>query len=429
MMKEKLKSLVLILLLISTVILLYLSLTLGVMESGLGMPATLYEQFFGKDITLVLKSQQYEKLAFPRKIAVLGNDGLYLCHDYEQYNDGYSKTYGIIDEAIGSCGECVEITEQEYMRLLQTLSIIYYFDAPVPFSLLRSWAGANEGSFPDLSPSTVAISIVDDQVLLLLSGNGGYYRFSTAAAATALSELAASTHANADFAQNLGFSALAGDEPLLISSAPLPYYSFSPPAYATTGELSREVLSTFSFNSYLTKVYEDSSSNRVYVEGHNILTVNDDGHFAFSSSQGEGIAIEHPPLTSYDQRLVTYCEAVRSILFRIWALTSDMGQLSLSSINYDSASDNWDFSFSMHIGGTFVDRAGGGSWAHATVSQGAITEIAVYPAAISLQDYTDYLPYIQAAAALSGDDMRLNVRYRIADDFYLPVMCAFKEGE
>ncbi len=425
-MIERLKSVLLIGLIVLAFFQLSLNLTMET-GTGSGLSGLFFGTFLGNDDALEPDSNAFEHAAFPTKISLTASTGeLVLAQGAEQYETYYRATIGLFDEALASTSAQKSVSRAEFLKAVSTSSLMYHYDVDLPMSLLSAWSGANEIDYPGIEVGCAALCLEQGNVLLYISDSDGtaHYAFQTAAGSATMSELFLDVRPNGTQAQHTAFEAVQGDEPIIFNAASLPTFTAGLPEFATSGELSRNVTAEFSFNSYLTRVYEDSAGARVYVEGHNTLSASPEGVLSFTAPEAGGIDIDIDLSHSYAQRMSVVCEAVRSVVFDVWGQTSGTGQLSLNTIEYDEQNDSWQLTFALHIGGIFVDRADGIPWAYAVVSDGKISDVTVLSTVLTPSEHSEYFPYDLAAASLNIEhEVRLRPRYLAENELYSPVMC------
>jgi len=430
-MLERLKTVTLVLLLLSAVCLLVISLTMGVQGTEFDLMDTLRGWLPQKNQP-VSQSVAADTAVFPRKIGVAGENGLYTPLNEEEYTSLLSQVSPVFQEAVGSAGEMRAAEARQVLPLLERNVIYFCYDTPVPFYLLQAWTGSQRVSSYDLLVQSAAAVLLEQQVCLAVCTPGGmYYLFDTAADADMLkTTCAALQQSNAVFAfQRSDCAALMGDEIVATAGASYPVYTLQAPAYVAGGELPREVLQSFALNPYLTKVYTDASGALVYVEGFHMLLVQENGDLSFETTMDEaGIDLALPAAASSRQESIYVCQAVHTVMDAVWSAAGASGRLSLEQITAGETAGSYTLSFRAHTGGLFWEDTTAGR-AHVTVEGGVITSVTMSPRQLQQQETAAVIPYLQSVAALPQDvrQARLCPRYLWKNELLTPAMCRVRE--
>ena len=76
-------------------------------------------------------------MAWPEKLAVLGEEGVFYAASGEEYAQLYQQGEALCQEALGSANAPIQLTETEYRRLLQAPAILAEYHSGLPFFLLK----------------------------------------------------------------------------------------------------------------------------------------------------------------------------------------------------------------------------------------------------------------------------------------------------
>ena len=415
-MADKLKNLLLVLLLGVMIALLVLTFLVSVRGStaGLQLLQPVEEQ------ELSNTEATARAMAQPETLTLMGPDGLYLTCESRDYDLLYQQIEPLFQEAVGSAGELQALTEADYLTMLETSGVLLQYYAPQPLWLLQAWGGSGNLR-EDLEVSAAAMVADGERVALLLSDReGNRWMAETAASLPELETLsAAAGQCNARFAgQN---DAVAADTVLTTVVGRYPTLLVHQPELVTRGELSKSVQSLFGMNAYLTRVYQNTDGSLVYVESHSTISLTPKGDLTYTGTAGIGLELTD----SGAARKAELCWKVYDLLCRLWEQAGASGTLSLEEVSLQG--DSGTLRFGLRAGGLFLERSEG-SWATVTVEDGAITSLT---AALRLMEEgasVQLLPAYQAQAVLPKGRAALRVRLLAQEDGLLtPQICRVTE--
>lgn len=413
-MRERLKSAALALLLLLAVGLSYVSLTLGVSSSALS-GNWLSGLRGGTDAGAETEAFTASAAAWPEKLAVLTENGLYQAADETHYAALWTEVQPFYEEALGSGGTPETIAEPDFEAALRAPAVLLSYGTALPYALLRVWCDAAAEDSALTVRSVVLCAENDAVALLFRDGSGACWKMQTAAAAQTLDDLCGGDYVyNAVLAANDGScAALLPEEPVLTGALSVAECTLAPTA-AASGELPRAVLAAFSLNPYLAKIYQDSEGGTVYVESRSTLQATAAGDLIYHAAGG-GIELTLPAGENETIRQARICDGAAALLGQVWTALSADGQLSLDSLTRAGAGGVYTLRFELEKGGRFLDL-GDRCWAQVTVSAaGIITDVTLSPRRITEGAAQSLLPLRQAAAALEGSAYwRLSVRWLAA---------------
>lgn len=362
-------------------------------------------------------------MAWPEKLAVLGEEGVFYAASGEEYTQLYQQGEALCQEALGSANAPIQLTETEYRRLLQAPAILVEYHSGLPFFLLQAWSGSEELR-TELTVRRFALTKTAWGVALLLTDeNGGRWQARTAASAAELEELCAQERQSNAVLAKESYPGLAWDELLLTGAADLPGYSSLRPDIVEKGELSQQVQALFSMNAYLARVYQNSSGSLVYVEGRSTLSLGQEGELIYAGAEGADLEIS---AGQEPQRTVENCQKVCTLMRQVWSETGASGRLSLDSVRQENG--RLLLSFALDVGGKFLEKDGG--WAQVTVEDGAVTGASAYLRRLEPEEHALLLPMTEAAgmlAALPHRQARLCIRMTAGESGFAPGICRVTE--
>ncbi len=414
-MADKLKNLLLVVLLLAMAGLLALTFFVSIQGSQ-GGNRLLQAGEEGESLVIPVTAGP---AAQPEELAVLGPAGLFLTRD-EQYDRLYRQMEPLWQEALGSAEALTPVDAETYLTLLQTPGVLLQYHATQPMFLLRAWSG-NEQLAEEQEVSGLALVGREDAVLLLVTDrSGGRWQAKTAASFSELNALCASVDAaNGQLAGT--HAAVPADQVLTRQVGTCAAVQSSAAELTQRSELSQNLLALFGMNAYLTKVYPTADDSLVYVEGHNTVSLTPMGDLTYS---GEGIELELEAVEATRQQ-ADICRQVCDRMRLLWQQTGADGTLSLEEMRFEGSRGV--LRFGLHLNGTYLERTEG-HWATVTVENGRITGIIAALRQLEAGDSVRMLPTLQAAAALNEGRGVVRVRLLEGDGgLFVPQICFVTE--
>lgn len=397
-MADKLKNLLLVVLLAVMIVLLALTFLVSVRGGAAGkqLLQPLEEREGGTN------EPPARVMAQPEVLAIFREDGLCLACGAQDYELLYQQTEPLFQEAVGSAGQLAALTEEDYLAALETSGVLLQYRDPQPLWLLQAWGGSGspQGS---LEVSAAAMAVRDGGVALLLTDReGGRWMAQTAASQSELETLIrAGGPVNARLARES--DAVAADTVLTTAVESYPTMTVSPPELVTRGELSKSVQSLFGMNAYLTRVYQNTDGSLVYVESHSTISLAQNGDLTYAGTGGIGLELT----ADGSARQAELCWKVYDLLARLWEQAGASGSLSLEEVRLSG--DSGTLRFALRGGALFAERKEG-SWATVTVEDGAITGLTAALRRLEEGAPRRLLPMYQAEAVLPRGRAALRVR-------------------
>ena len=419
-MKEKLKSVLIILMLLSAGALFYVSVTLDMDTkfSPIEGILTFFKKGSVQDNTEgVIKTPA----ALPQQLAVSQNGGLYIAADADSFDQLWQQASPVYAEALGSMGDVQAINEdtcRDYFE--QSLLYISYHQA-FPIYMLESWAGFQPAAL-DMTASVLIVAEKGGKVWVVFqdSVSGQWYQAPTAASKDRLADLAGGRKANGLFAyKDEAYQNFWTYSPVLLISSNQAAFQISDVSYANSTETVHSLLGSFSMNPYLAQVYQDNSGAIVYVDSYRSLRLSKDGSLAFSAQSGGGIPITISESAGQRYEQVQTVEQCRVFLANIWQLMGASGQLSLSSLSIET--DTLTLSFELRVNNLFINE--NTVSAYLTVKDGKITQVILHPRRLDPSGQTAVLPYRLGAVAAARADLYPQVIYEEDAGTLIPKLC------
>lgn len=358
--------------------------------------------------------------AFPEKLGLLCPEGGFYALGGDSYRLLWQQVRPLYEEALGSASQPMALSESDYRRLMQPPAVVLQYHTALPFYLLQDWGGT--ASADESLVRGAALILEEGRVSLLLTDQEGRrVRIETAASAAELEALCAGDWtSNARLAAE-DYHSLAWEELLTKGVTALHGLTAQAPDFAQRGELPQRVITLFSMNAFLTKVYPNADGSLVYVESHGTirLTPQGDLHYSGTGSDLELAETGGAPLRA------EICQKVYALLDQLWQVTGASGRLSLEELREENGS--YLLRFGLESDGLFLERSQG-SWVRAQVKNGVLCELFASPRSLTEAKEDLLLPMTQAAAALPEGKARLCVRLMEQEkDTFAPVICRVTE--
>lgn len=414
-MADKLKNLLLCVLLLLMALLLVLTFIVSVRGSRSGSLLQSLEEN-----ETVASSGVIRPAAQPEKLALIGPEGLFLDEDQQAYELLYQQAEPLWQEAVGSAGTLEQLSENAYLQLLRAPAVLLQYHTAQPLYLLQAWSGS-EALRGDMEVGSVALAGEGEGVVLLVTDReGGRWKAQTAASYEELENLCASLPADNSVLAGTN-RVLAGDEVLTRTVGSYQALKTETPEMVRKGELSQSIQALFGMNAYLTKVYSNADGSLVYVESHSTISLSPEGDLIYS---GEGIDLG---LTAAEglNRQVEVCQKVYEQVNDLWEQAGASGQLSLEELQFQGRQGV--LRFGLHMGGVFLERQEG-DWVTVTVEDGIITGVTAALRQLEPVETVRLLPLYQAAATLQSGRGSLRVRLlEQTDGSWQPQICFVTE--
>ena len=412
-MKDRLKNLLLALLLLLMCGLLGITMVLG-MRNSRGGEQLLQALEKKPSHTAQLSA---EAAAIPEIWAILKEKGAFLPTDREDTTLLSQQARELWQEALGSAGQPEGLEEDTFREKLVYPAIIVRYHAPQRWSDLRLWSG-NERK--EEGPLVRSFALVQDEkavVLLLTDEKGRRYRAETAASSAELEELCCTPEINARLARD-DYPGLRWETVLSDATVTAKQYLALPPECMEKGELPQSVQRLFSMNTYLTKVYQNADGSPVYVEGHSTLGTDTRGNLTYTSAEGMDLA-----LSGSGDLETAICQRVTNLLQMLWQEIGADGNLSLEERSFRDGA--YVFHYGLQLDGHFLEKQE--DWAAVTVKNGAIIALTVSPRKLEATESVSLLPMIRAASLFPQGEADFLIRLLEQEDGFTPALCRVTE--
>jgi hypothetical protein len=345
----------------------------------------------------------YAQAAKPIAVCVTGNTGARSAakYDSESVSELYSGFSAALAEALGSAGEPVEVTEQEWREALSGAGVFFEFYGAQPLRAVACWLGTemSTGDAASASASLMCLSKGEDEVLFYYLDNSDEKFYQCDTLSTLNTDSVTGT-SDARFAfEDDAYSEEIDPYTLYISTLPqLSEVSVRNPV--RSGLSSEALLDAFGMNGFVSVPYTEAEGTLVYVGNESTLRVATDGLVTFRQTGSSVLTVPHSG--SHAQ--------IEDIIDAAYRLTDEVTSpyrgadtaISLTGIDY--AEGSYVLHFDYQILGICVGVAQDTGAAEITVSGSSITKAEIYLREYSVQEGgVTVLPEKQAAALCASD--------------------------
>lgn len=332
-------------------------------------------------------------------IAVLGESGSRYAakYDSDDIEYMYSRYSDYLGEALGSAGAPREMTEDAWREALLSPGVYFdfYYDQDLSLLARRLGTQAGENAAGYEARSLCLYRDGDGLSLCFMDTQGRKTACATALSFASISEKLSGYAGNvAVFAfQN---DSLEGVYPYSLILDSMPEISSAQAANPfRTGLTGEEILGTFGINSYMANAYTEADGTLVYVDGGGILRIDPYGTVSYRNAGGDGMAVAAP--SGEMDMYAAVSGALKLVKASAGARCGD-AELILTDAVYNSAVDTYTVCFEYALDGIAV-RAETSPAAEVQIRAGRITS-----AVVTYRQYTltgepaSPLPERQAAA-------------------------------
>lgn len=391
---ENIKTVVIVLLLISAFVLLY--------HTGYYSGAFERLELFlieSSEAAVGNEQSDSEELSFgdsiAMEIAVSREDGgMYGSAWFsERVTEAYSRFSAFLAEALGSSSSPEEISESDWYNALGTDCVYIRYFSPQFLTVLSAQLGTSSALSDDTAAGEFCLCCIGDAVGLFYSSGDSFYYCSTAVSASALRERLEEYDSNgAVFSANDPLlSGIDENRLVLTDFASVPVVNGS--GSIKTELIAENVMPLFGINAYTASQYTEAGGTAVYVDGSSILRIAPTGAVEFEA--GELSAVTAPGSGLYE------CIQLGSTLIASSA-GKYCGDAEMFLSSAVMTADGCIISFDYSVDGIPV-RCGAESAASFTFTGSELTSANINFRSYSISGETEeILPMYQAAAIASG---------------------------
>lgn len=398
--KEVCKSILIVLLLLSVVM---LSLT-AIQYSGADGLSGMMQTLSGKLSTPPKKAEDptYTDAALPVVISAVGPAGrISYMGSQEALDNAFAALGGQLAAALDTAGTAEELTRMAFLSRATQAELYFYYPGAIPLNVLAQWLDAT-GSECTGSGRLFCLRRSGDTVELLVEANGTYQAMKTEVDSTTFGEVLETLGTDGSFLAAEGGGPYGHLDPMTVIQ---PSYTAVPAVQASNPvdesflrTAATTAATTLGFNPYGDSVYRDDSST-TYTDSNASLRIGADGVLKLEN-------------TSLSQRFAAAgdSDAQRIELVRSLVDTLSAGRLGDSCLWFSGLETDGQTStveFSCYVEGLEVLRADGPA-VEARFQGDILTELTLRLRTYTVAgDSTALLPPLQAAAiAPAGTRLR-----------------------
>ena len=317
-----------------------------------------------------------ERLSMPENIIV--NTGYQSSRFIFRRNDeAFSSINDVASQIIKSAfsvpKSALTISAEDWYSALTAKSLYLSYSSPFTPAVFTSLLGISDGDFPDTEFSDIVIT---ENGNVYFGEEGNYYKIPfTSASVSPIIQTVSQEHADEEsvinYSFDLNFNETSGEETtvlspmILIYSEPIGAYSIVPEnPVIKDGEISERslggILSDFGVNKSSARSYTEADGSLVYVENNGILKITLDGILTFTA-RGNGIKLQNGSASS----------KVAAFIDEINAKTDIGADLCLSNTEATDSVQHFEFDY-MAEG--YPVKYSGRPAISATVTNGYLTE-------------------------------------------------------
>ena len=424
-LREAVKTVLLVVLIITALLLFYASWLYGV-RSG-DMPENSAFVAFGRYLGLIDApaeplSQGAAVSALPVDAAVAGGNGLFGAQQGSQEAQTiYERVRPVLAEALGSAQELRRVTDGQYTAALSADTMAYLeYEGTLSTGLLAQWLGVT-CTVQDTSFHAILLAAEGDGVCLYLRSvpDGVLYCANTSAGEKALADAVAGYSANgAGFAFSNDTLSQYLPQESIVMDPPDGIYDLraSVPELTAGGEEMKALLEAVEYNAYTARKYEDLDGTLVYVSEYSTLRIEKDGRITFSAKDARGgLPIQEGEDADTPEQLGAAVERARAIAQGLVSSVGGEGEAYFECAV--PTQDGYDITFGVAIQGIPVGTGGTDAGVLVRVRSGAVWYVEYSGLRYEIMEQENFLLTQEQAAAASGlrGDGRLRLRY-IADE-------------
>lgn len=415
--KERIKTLLLSVLLIGAVFLTYSIWFYDSPDAG-GFLSKLWEssnyEYNDESLTeLMLEENAAEVVPFA--VSYRSEKGRFgAAYHGESVDRLYQKTLAILREALSTISSVEACTSDEWEAALGANGILYDFEGTIPLAALALQTGAENAD--RLTVLGRYLLFVENYFYIKNPGTGKCFRLqhglSVAELRRVMNEMSA---AKCTLAVESGNEAVVAETPLFDEEIS----AFAVNGYNPVGFFSEEqmqsLLKVFGMNYNTCGKYTEKDGTQVFIEDLNVIRIAPDGYITYSNEHEEedeqgGIVIASTGETPGQAEIL---QAVNGIVARLAYLAGGNGTTYMQNAVKQEETGAWLFRFGWSFGGIPIDRQQTGYSAEITVDGKKITGIGFYMRSYeSAGNITSVVPQKIAVAAVTGETSgTLSLRY------------------
>ncbi len=400
------KSILLVLLVISTITLTWL--TWSYNEQ---LPAELFTWSGGKDSAEQTSARPaYMEADWPVKLAVSGENGRYGAQYSADVRAGYEKLKILVGEALATAGEPQRVSADNLLRAFGGYFVYLEYDRPIPIHALSGWMGSDLPKMPESTSVfrlLISANLDSNGVdLVYWDSAGGVWTCETKTSiGSFLSIVGEQKSGECGFAFEYGAQYPFSDAYTLVKPDISAVFPVTSRTQTDSDERIAALSEAFKLNPYSNYSYPQGN-DRIVTDNMRSIRITHDGRALYKDSGSEPgeqrleVAGGNGPT---DQNAVI--EAARLVAAAAVKPFAVEEELCFSGITFDPAKSEYSLTFDYRIAGIPVYFKEGHA-AEFIVSGGVITDVEIQLKGYSLTGIpSPLLPILQASAAADGQPL------------------------
>lgn len=415
--KERIKTLLLCVLLIGAVFLTY-SIWFYDSPTADGLLTNLWKnsEYEYNDETLTeLMLEESAAEIVPFAISYRNEKGYFgAAYHGESVNRLYQKTVAILREALSTVSDVDACIEKDWQTALRAKGILYDFEGVVPLAALALQTGAeNADRFTAFGRYLL---FAENNFYIKNPSTGECFRLQHGLNAAELRRVMdGMSAAKCTLALEAGNRKIAPETPIFEEAIS----AFSVNGYNPVSFFSEEqmlsLLKVFGMNYNTCGKYTEKDGTQVYIEDLNVLKIASDGYITYSNEHGDedaqgGIIIAS---TGDIPTQTEILQAANGMIARLSYLAGGNGATYMQNVMRQEEKATWVLRFGWSFGGIPIDRQKTGYCAEISVNGKRITGVGFYMRSYeSAGSIIGVVPQKLAVAAVNGDKQgALGLRY------------------
>ena len=390
--KETLKNILIVVLLLSAVTLMLLALPTSIVRQ-LSLPEHLADALgVGKEETFATTETRFTTAATPILISTNHDGGRHTAtRDEAALTAAYDVLSSCLGQALTTAQNAETISHADFLSALDDSGVLFSFAGEIPADALSLWLTGDSGTVSRSSGDYLVVREKNAVNLLILGESPTKFETSVSTSAL-LSALETFTPDGSVFAaEGTGLHPLT----LWEQDVTLPNYSAESPV---TGGFSMELATDLDFNPYGAGVYTDPEGSTIYSETDRTLTVSPVGAVTLTVTK-PGLAKYTAPEDSAAAKI----ETARALLDTITRASLGDARLQLAGVTEDT------LCFTYLLGGTPVLPAA----CTVRFTGKSLTELTVSLRSYHVSTGVSRLMPLTAAASLAPENTRLTPAYSL----------------
>ena len=411
--KERLKTLLLTVLLVGAIFLTY-----SIWFYDLSASQSLVwgsDGNYNEEVLSALVANDEMTNPFPFAISYLNDSGRFgAAYHYNSVNGVYEKTKSTLARALDSADGFQECTDKQWSDGLLHKGILFDFEGNAPVSLIARSAGVE--NYNRFSDSARYVLVLPNEIYIKNTITGHHYRAKHSVSGEAIVAIMSGlSAAKCSLAMDIGDERVAGETLLVSGNISSFIINGHNPAESFTESQLLSMLKIFGMNYNTCGKNTEQDGTRVFIEELNILEIAPDGQITYTSERQDN-EISGGISVSDGTAALTQSEAIaasNSVVARLLQLSGGDGKMYMREMQRDD--ERFVFKYGWSFGGIPVDRQKTGYCASVEIEGGRICQIEFYMRSYESSGSITYCVPQKLAIASFADSEKNNISLRYTD--------------